>query len=134
MATKLRKAKKLLGEGYGGLDGGKCLESGTNRGRAADVWKIRQGSNVRQRMSEREDEQSSKLRWSCGPSLPKHLSDHQIVLCGDPVVYWKPCTDNCYAMVLYLFNKCFVLITRSFQMPCTGTGKYCQPFHFIKKY
>ena len=33
--------------------------------------------------------QGSKLGWSCGPSLPKVLSDHQIVLCGGPVVYWK---------------------------------------------
>ena len=32
-------AKEMLGEGYGGLDGGggKCLESGTNSGRSADV-------------------------------------------------------------------------------------------------
>ena len=33
--------------------------------------------------------QGSKLGWSCGPSLPKLLSDHQIVLFGGPVVYWK---------------------------------------------
>ena len=33
--------------------------------------------------------QGSKLGWSCGPSLPKLLSDHQIVLGGGPVVYWK---------------------------------------------
>ena len=33
--------------------------------------------------------QGSKLGWSCGPSLPKLLADHQIVLCGGPVVYWK---------------------------------------------
>ena len=40
----------MLGEGCGGLDGGKCLESGTNSGRSADVWNIRQGSNVRKRI------------------------------------------------------------------------------------
>ena len=33
--------------------------------------------------------QGSKLGWSCGPSLPKLLQDHQIVLGGGPVVYWK---------------------------------------------
>ena len=33
--------------------------------------------------------QGSKLGWSCGPSLPKLQSDHQIVLSGGPVVYWK---------------------------------------------
>ena len=33
--------------------------------------------------------QGSKLGWSCGPSLPKLLSDHQIMLGGSPVVYRK---------------------------------------------
>ena len=33
--------------------------------------------------------QGSKLGWSCGPSLPKLLSDHQIMLGGGPVVYKK---------------------------------------------
>ena len=34
-----RKAKEILGEGCGGLDGGKCLESGTNsRGRPKRSW------------------------------------------------------------------------------------------------
>ena len=33
--------------------------------------------------------QGSKLGWSCGPSLPKLQSDHQIVIGGGPVVYWK---------------------------------------------
>ena len=32
-----RTAEEMLGEGSGGLDGGKCLESGTNRRRSADV-------------------------------------------------------------------------------------------------
>ena len=32
--------------------------------------------------------QDSKLGWSCGPSLPKLLSDYQIFLCGGPVVYF----------------------------------------------
>ena len=36
----------------------------------------------------------SKLGWSCGPSLPELLADHQIVLCGGPVVYWKLLTIN----------------------------------------
>ena len=42
----------ILGEGCGGLDVGKCLESGTNSRRSADVWKIRHGNNVRKRISE----------------------------------------------------------------------------------
>ena len=34
-----RKAKDILGEGCGGLDEGKCLESGTNsRGRPKRSW------------------------------------------------------------------------------------------------
>ena len=34
-----RKTKEILGEGCGGLDGGKCLESGTNsRGRPKRSW------------------------------------------------------------------------------------------------
>ena len=33
-------------------DEGKSLESGTNSKRSADAWKIRQGSNVRKRISE----------------------------------------------------------------------------------
>ena len=34
-----RKVKEILGEGCGGLDGGKCLESGTNsRGRSKKSW------------------------------------------------------------------------------------------------
>ena len=35
--TKQRKAKDILGEGCGGLDGGKCLEFGMNSRRSADV-------------------------------------------------------------------------------------------------
>ena len=46
------KAKDILGEGCGGLDGGKSLESGMNSRISADVWNIRQGSNVRKRISE----------------------------------------------------------------------------------
>ena len=34
---KQRKTKVILGEGCGGLDGGRCLESGTNSRRSADV-------------------------------------------------------------------------------------------------
>ena len=33
--AKRRKAKKTLGEGCGGLDGGKCLESGTDSSSSA---------------------------------------------------------------------------------------------------
>ena len=51
-ATKQRKAKEILGEGCGGLDGGKCLENGTNSRRSADVRKIHQDSNVKKRISE----------------------------------------------------------------------------------
>ena len=32
-----RTAEEILGEGCGGLDEGKCLESGTNSRRSADV-------------------------------------------------------------------------------------------------
>ena len=31
---------RILGEGCGELDGSKCLESGTNSRRSADVYKI----------------------------------------------------------------------------------------------
>ena len=41
------------GEGCGGLDGGKCLESGTNC-TAADAQNIYEGSDVRKRICERE--------------------------------------------------------------------------------
>ena len=34
---KQKKTEVTLGEGCGGLDGGKCLESGTNSRRSADV-------------------------------------------------------------------------------------------------
>ena len=50
-----RTTKEILGEGCGGLGEGKCLESGTNSRRSADVWKLRQGSNVRKRIREREE-------------------------------------------------------------------------------
>ena len=39
------------------MGGGKCLESGTNSRRSADVRKIRQTSNVGKRISEREEEE-----------------------------------------------------------------------------
>ena len=45
---------KILGEGCGGLDGGKCLESGTNSRRSAGVRKIQRGNNVRKLISEKE--------------------------------------------------------------------------------
>ena len=60
--------------------------------------------------------QGSKLGWSCGPSLPKLLSDHQIALGGGPVVYWKTHhygtvfkkkfigTDNLYAFIYFSVN------------------------------
>ena len=35
------KANEMLGEECGGLDGGMCLEIGTNRKRSTDVWKIK---------------------------------------------------------------------------------------------
>ena len=49
------KKQRILGYGCGGLDWGKCLESGTNTRRSADVWKIHKGSNVRKWISEREE-------------------------------------------------------------------------------
>ena len=65
--------------------------------------------------------QGSKLGWSCGPSLPKPLQDHQIVPGGGPVVYWKTHhkrtvfkkklvgTDHFYAFVsfsVYVMKDC----------------------------
>ena len=70
-----------------------------------------------------------KIRVVCGPSLPTLLSDHQIVLGGGPVVYWKTHhkrtvfflkligTDHFYACISFSVNviyawqrlfKCFV--------------------------
>ena len=51
---KQSKAKQILGKGFGGLDGGKCLGNGTNSRGSADVQKIRPGSNVRKQISKRE--------------------------------------------------------------------------------
>ena len=51
-AMKQRKAKEILGEGCGRLDGSNCLEIGTNSRRSADVRKSHQGSNIRKRISE----------------------------------------------------------------------------------
>ena len=56
-------------EGCGGLDGGKCLEIGTNSRKSADVWKIHLGSNVRKRISKREIV-SSSLTSAGRPSNP----------------------------------------------------------------
>ena len=64
--------------------------------------------------------QGSKLGWSCGPSLPELLADHQIVLCGGPVVYWefltinfdnicKMFTDTFYGQCHIFFNTIYVL-------------------------
>ena len=46
---KTDDGQKILGEGCGGLGGGKCLESGT---KSVEVWKIRQNSNIRKRINE----------------------------------------------------------------------------------
>ena len=54
--------------------------------------------------------QGSKLGWSCGPSLPELLADHQIVLCGGPVVYWKLLTIN--------FDNIFKVCTDTFYDQC----------------
>ena len=43
-----------MGDGCGGLDEGKCLESGTNSGRSADVGSI-DDSSRQERISEREE-------------------------------------------------------------------------------
>ena len=76
--------------------------------------------------------QGSKLGWSCGPSLPELLSDHQIVLGGGPVVYrnlltihfdniFKMCTDTFYDQCRICFN-----IATYFQMCCAVASKFCQ--------
>ena len=51
-----RKAKETLREECGGLDGGKCRESGTDSWIWADVWKVHQGTvgAFQKRLSERE--------------------------------------------------------------------------------
>ena len=40
---------------------GKCLESGANSRRSADVWKIHQGSDIQKRIGEREEEMRTML-------------------------------------------------------------------------
>ena len=65
MPKKQRKAKQILGEGCGGLDGGKCLECGTNSRRSADVWEIHPGSNIRKRISERARESKKNSHIPC---------------------------------------------------------------------
>ena len=57
-----------------------------------------------------EHNQGSKFGWSCGPSLPELLADHQIVLCGGPVVYWKLLTIN--------LDKIFKICTDTFYDQC----------------
>ena len=52
---KQRKSKEIMGEGCGELDG-------ANVWRSADGWKIRQGSNVRKRISGREEEIDQTIR------------------------------------------------------------------------
>ena len=51
----MRKAERRRRR-CGGLDGSNCLESGTNSRRSANVWNIRQSSNIWTRISEREEE------------------------------------------------------------------------------
>ena len=65
--------------------------------------------------------QGSKLGWSCGPSLLKLLSDHQIVLGGGPVVtgkitikgqyffYFKVNWHRSFLCLHIFFSKCYVL-------------------------
>ena len=48
------KANETLGEGCGGLDGAKCLESGMNVKISSNGWKINQGDKDMKRISERE--------------------------------------------------------------------------------
>ena len=52
MKSKQRKAKEISWGRMWRTGWGKCLENGTNSRRSADVRKIRQGSNVRKRISE----------------------------------------------------------------------------------
>ena len=67
--------------------------------------------------------QGSKLGWSCGPSLPELLADHQIVLCGGPVVYWKPLTIN-FAIFLTCAQILFITNVISFSIQLI----YCKVF------
>ena len=52
MPKKQGKAKEILGEGCGGVEGDECLGSQVNSRRSAGVWNIHQDSNVRKRFSE----------------------------------------------------------------------------------
>ena len=46
----------------GGLDGDKCLESGTNGRRSCDVWRLQQGCDVKKRMNVIEDKAVSRCQ------------------------------------------------------------------------
>ena len=90
----------------------------------------------------RDQLQGSKLGWSCGPCLPNLQSDHQIVIGGGPVVYWKLAIKEQYSayfkqinwqwhrsfVCLHIFFSKFVLCIASIvQMLCTTRkGKLCQ--------
>ena len=78
--------------------------------------------------------QGLKVGRSCGPSLRKRLADHQIVLSGGPVVYWKlltinfdiiflMCRDTFYDQCHIIFNIIYLLQVL-FKMSCTVAGNY----------
>ena len=82
--------------------------------------------------------QGSKVGCS---SLPKLWSEHQIVLRGGPVVYWKLSTiekqyfDNILKMFTHtFFDQCDIFFINIyvwqgfFQMYCTGEGQLCLIF------
>ena len=84
--------------------------------------------------------QSSKLGWSCGPSLPKLLADHQIVLCGGPVVYWKlliltnflKCAQILFMTNIISFFNTIYLLQGIFKCLVHGSRFLSAVFDFIK--
>ena len=85
-----------------------------------NMWLAINVSRARERYNIPVSLQGSKLGCSCGPSLPKLLSDHQIVLGGGPLVYWK----THHKRTVCLVN--IVYIARIVKMLYTRKGKSCQ--------
>ena len=71
--------------------------------------------------------QGSKLGWSCGPSLPNLLSDHQIVICGGPVVYWKTHHKKNVSLNIWYMQELFKCLVQE-------KVKFCSMFRLTKKY
>ena len=84
--------------------GGKCLQSGTNSRNPAHVWKIRQGRNVRKRISEREN-------WRNKNFMLATFSVEHVMLKS------YRCNDQMLSQVSYRHRHC-------------GTASQSSGFHF----